>query len=288
VLSLKSSAPVEVRQIIPRHEAKSLAKRAKCRSTELAQPLHQIVAVAVRAQTQQAHRGAIMGRFLALVSVVLLAASLFAWHLETSGTTRVSTMSPDYARLIGATASLPGPLDVGRNIVQQLKEHFYDRGPNDKGLEIQLAYSLTRVMAGYLTAVAVPIGFLIGMSPIMNRALDPFIQILKPISPLTRIPLALYTIRDSGLSSIFEIFICSLRPMLINTAFAVGTVRKEWLNFARMLQAGVFRRAMTIILPAATPTMLTGVRTSIGTAWLVIVAAEILGAGTGIGYFVRN
>src|SRR5256714_1457486 len=144
------------------------------------------------------------------------------------------------------------------------------------------------VMAGYLLAVAfaIPIGFLIGMSPLMSKALDPFIQVLKPISPLAWMPLALYTIKDSGLSSIFVIFICSLWPMMINTAFGVAAVRKEWLNVARTLEVGTFRRAFTIILPAAAPTILTGMRISIGIAWLVIVAAEMLVGGTGIGYFV--
>jgi nitrate/nitrite transport system permease protein len=240
-----------------------------------------------------------MGRFLALraamVSIVLLAAFLLAWQLATSGTGTVATMNPEYAKLMGATASqgksaMPGPLEVGRNILRHLKDPFYDHGTNDKGLGIQLGFSIARVMAGYLVAVlvAIPIGFLIGMSPLMSRALDPFIQVLKPISPLAWMPLALYTIRDSSLSAIFVIFICSVWPMLINTAFGVGAVRKEWLNVARTLEVGVFRRAFTIILPAAAPTILTGMRISIGIAWLVIVAAEMLVGGTGIGYFVWN
>src|SRR5712671_961571 len=224
-----------------------------------------------------------MGKFLALraaiLSFLLLAAFLFAWHQATRGVGAVATMSPEYARLMGATATqgtsaMPGPLDVGAKLVEHLRHPFYDKGPNDKGLGIQLAYSIARVMTGYLLAVAVaiPIGFLIGMSPMMSRALDPFIQVLKPVSPLAWMPLALYTIKDSSLSSIFVIFICSLWPMLINTAFEVG----------------VLRRAFTIILPAAAPTILTGMRISIGIAWLVIVAAEMLVGGTGIGYFVWN
>jgi nitrate/nitrite transport system permease protein len=136
--------------------------------------------------------------------------------------------------------------------------------------------------------VAVPIGFLIGMSPLAYKALDPFIQILKPVSPLAWMPLALYTIKDSSLSAIFVIFICSLWPMLINTAFGVASVRKEWLNVARTLEVGPWRRAFTVILPAAAPTILTGMRISVGIAWLVIVAAEMLVGGTGIGYFVWN
>jgi nitrate/nitrite transport system permease protein len=187
-------------------------------------------------------------------------------------------------------SAMPGPLDVGATLWKHLKDPFYDRGPNDKGLGIQLAYSIGRVALGYGLAVlvAIPIGFLIGMSPLMSRALDPFIQLLKPVSPLAWMPLALYTIKDSGLSAIFVIFICSLWPMLINTAFGVAGTRREWLNVARTLEVGPFRRAVTVILPAAAPTILTGMRISIGIAWLVIVAAEMLVGGTGIGYFVWN
>jgi nitrate/nitrite transport system permease protein len=204
-------------------------------------------------------------------------------------------MDPEYAKLMGATATqgksaMPGPLEVGEQIFEHLRRPFYDNGPNDKGIGIQVAYSIARVAVGYLLAVAVaiPIGFLIGMSPLMSRALDPFIQVMKPVSPLAWMPLALYTIKDSGISSIFVIFICSLWPMLINTAFGVASVRKEWLNVARTLEVGALRRAYTIILPAAAPTILTGMRISIGIAWLVIVAAEMLVGGTGIGYFVWN
>ncbi len=136
--------------------------------------------------------------------------------------------------------------------------------------------------------MALPLGFLIGMSPLMSKALDPFIQVMKPVSPLAWMPLALYTIKDSSISAVFVIFICSLWPMLINTAFGVASVRKEWVNVARTLEVGTFRRAFTVILPAAAPTIVTGMRISIGIAWLVIVAAEMLVGGTGIGYFVWN
>jgi nitrate/nitrite transport system permease protein len=231
----------------------------------------------------------------AIVSILILFGFLGVWHLATRGSAPVQQMDPEYARLMGATATqgksaMPGPLDVGAKIWEHLRDPFYDRGSNDKGLGIQLAYSIARVLTGYLIAVvvAIPIGFLIGTSEVMSRALDPFIQVLKPISPLAWMPLALYTIKDSSLSSIFVIFICSLWPMLINTAFGVAAVRKEWLNVARTLEVGVFRRAFTIILPAAAPTILTGMRISIGIAWLVIVAAEMLVGGTGIGYFVWN
>jgi nitrate/nitrite transport system permease protein len=230
-----------------------------------------------------------------VVSVALFAAFILVWQIGTSGLGAVQQMDPEYAKLMGATATqgksaMPGPLDVGTKLWEHLKRPFYDNGPNDKGIGIQLAFSIARVLTGYLLAVAVaiPIGFLIGMSPLMNKALDPFIQVLKPISPLAWMPLALYTIKDSSLSSIFVIFICSVWPMLINTAFGVATTRREWLNVARTLEVGTLRRAFTIILPAAAPTILTGMRISIGIAWLVIVAAEMLVGGTGIGYFVWN
>src|ERR1700748_1305779 len=231
----------------------------------------------------------------ALVSVVLFAAFLGAWHLATRGIGEFAQMDPEHAKLMGLTATqgksaMPGPLDVGAKLWEHLKRPFYDNGPNDKGLGIQLGYSIARVGLGYLIAVlvAIPLGFLIGMSPLISRALDPFIQILKPISPLAWMPLALYTIKDSGLSAIFVIFICSVWPMLINTAFGVASVRKECITVARPLEVGTVRRAFTVILPAAAPTILTGMRISIGIAWLVIVAAEMLGGGSGIGYFVWN
>ncbi|MFN3867520.1 MAG: nitrate ABC transporter permease [Hyphomicrobiaceae bacterium] len=231
----------------------------------------------------------------AAVSVFLLATFLLAWHIAVSGGSGGQQMDPEYAKLMGLTATqgksaMPTPLDVGSTLWGHIKDPFYVRGTNDVGLGLQLGYSIMRVAAGYTLAliVALPLGFLIGMSPLMSRALDPFIQVLKPISPLAWMPLALYTIKDSGLSAIFVIFICSVWPMLINTAFGVANVRKEWVNVARTLEVGTLRKAFTVILPAAAPTIVTGMRISIGIAWLVIVAAEMLVGGTGIGYFVWN
>src|SRR3978361_1533229 len=216
-----------------------------------------------------------------LVSAPILAVFLLAWQIGTQGIKPVEQMDPEYARLMGLTATqgksaVPGPLDVGAKLGEHLKRPFYDNGPNDKGLGIQLGYSIARVGLGYLLAVmvAIPLGFLIGISPLINKALDPFIQVLKPISPLAWRPLALYTIKDSGLSAIFVIFICSVWPMLLNTAFGVSAVRKEWINVARTLEVGTVRRAFTVILPAAAPTILTGMRVSIGLAPLGSAAAR--------------
>ena len=231
-----------------------------------------------------------------LLSVAILLVFLAIWHAATRPEAGAQVVDADYAKLVGAEAAtgkksaFPTPADVGRKIWEHLNNPFFDKGPNDKGIGIQLAYSLARVMGGFLLAalVAIPIGFLIGMSPLIYRAFDPFIQVLKPISPLAWMPLALFTLQDSGVSSIFVIFICSVWPMLINTAFGVASVRREWLNVAKTLEVGPVRKAFRVILPAAAPTIMTGMRISIGIAWLVIVAAEMLVGGTGIGYFVWN
>jgi nitrate/nitrite transport system permease protein len=247
----------------------------------------------------------------ALLSLLLLALLLGVWHLATlqavpapavAKAPALTTEQIEYAKLMGkdpgaaaGTAEVkksgfPNLAQMASTIAGHLAEPFYDRGPNDKGIGLQLGYSLGRVALGYLiaAAVAIPLGFVIGMSPLAYRALDPFIQVLKPISPLAWMPLALYTIKDSSISGIFVIFICSVWPMLINTAFGVAGVRREWLNVARTLEVRPLRRAFEVILPAAAPTILTGMRISMGIAWLVIVAAEMLVGGTGIGYFVWN
>ena len=231
-----------------------------------------------------------------LLSIVILLVFLATWHAGTRQEAGAQVVDAEYAKLVGAEAAtgqksaFPAPADVGRKIWGHIKDPFYDKGPNDKGIGVQLAYSIARVLLGFALAalVAIPVGFLIGMSPLVYRALDPYIQILKPISPLAWMPLALFTLKDSNVSAIFVIFICSTWPMLINTAFGVASVRRDWLNVAKTLEVKPLRKALAVILPAAAPTILTGMRISIGIAWLVIVAAEMLVGGTGIGYFVWN
>lgn len=228
----------------------------------------------------------------AVVSVALLALTLFLWEASISAQSSGGELT-EYEILMGGAepkAGVPPPSEVFQKAYEQLSDPFYDKGPNDKGIGIQVGYSLYRVMSGYFLAalIAIPLGFLIGMSPLMYKALDPFIQVLRPISPLAWMPLALFIIQDSQASAIFVIFICSIWPMLINTAFGVAGVRKDWVNVARTHELGPLRTAFTVILPAAAPTILTGMRISIGIAWLVIVAAEMLVGGTGIGYYVWN
>ncbi|MFO7180290.1 MAG: nitrate ABC transporter permease [Pseudomonadota bacterium] len=228
----------------------------------------------------------------ALLSVVLLVVGLGVWELSSQSGSTAEAASAYDALVAGAeqTARIPPPSKIVALAAEQLRNPFYDAGPNDKGIGIQLLYSLGRVLSGYFAAllVAIPVGFLIGMSPLMMRALDPFIQVLKPISPLAWMPLALFLIEDSVASSVFVIFVCSLWPVLINTAFGVSSVSRDYLNVARTLEINPLKTAFTVILPAAAPTILTGMRISIGIAWLVIVAAEMLVGGTGIGYYVWN
>ncbi|PNG24358.1 nitrate ABC transporter permease [Methylocella silvestris] len=235
----------------------------------------------------------------AVLSLAILAVFLLTWQIATTPakTTAPSGADREYAELMGNSATgaalangVPTPAQFASLAWKQLSDPFYDRGPNDKGIGVQLAYSLGRVALGYAIAalIAIPLGFFIGMSPLLYAALDPYIQLLKPISPLAWMPIALYTIKDSATSAIFVIFICSVWPMLINTAFGVAGVRKDWLNVARTLEVGPLRKAFLVILPAAAPTIITGMRISMGIAWLVIVAAEMLIGGTGIGYFVWN
>jgi len=227
-----------------------------------------------------------------LTSLALLVLLLGVWELANQPPEATEALT-EYEMLMGGAdqeARVPPPSDVIELAYKELSNPFYDAGPNDKGIGIQLAYSVYRVMTGFLLAalIAIPVGFLVGMSPLMRKALNPFIQVLRPISPLAWMPLALFIIKDSETSSIFVIFICSIWPMLINTAFGVASVRSDWVNVARTHELSPLRTAFTVILPAAAPTILTGMRISIGIAWLVIVAAEMLVGGTGIGYYVWN
>jgi len=230
----------------------------------------------------------------AIVSVVLFVAFIGIWHLATRGTGAVAAMTPEYARLMGLTATqgksaMPGPLDVAAKLWEHLKRPFYDNGPNDKGLGIQLGYSIAARRARYLLAVmvAIPLGFLIGMSPLINKALDPFIQVLKPISPLAWMPLALTPSRIPGCRRFCDFHLLGVADAVEHCVRrcrrAQGMDQRRAHARSRHRQARIHRH-----FAGGGATILTGMRISIGIAWLVIVAAEMLVGGTGIGYFVWN
>lgn len=165
---------------------------------------------------------------------------------------------------------------------------FYRRGAGDLGIGWLLLASLRRVLIGFgLGAiVAIPIGFLIGMSEKAMLALNPVIQIFKPVSPLAWLPIALAIFNLADPSAIFVIFITSLWATIINTALGVASVPKDYLDVARVLEMPRWRRILKIVLPASLPYIFTGLRISLGVAWLVIVAVEMLTGGVGIGFFV--
>jgi nitrate/nitrite transport system permease protein len=189
-----------------------------------------------------------------------------------------------------AGRGIPGPMAVAATAGHMLANPFYNNGPNDKGIGLQLAASLWRLGIGWTVAslVAIMGGVALGLSPTLYRAVNPYVQVLKPVSPLAWMPLFLYTIKDSNQSAILVIFMSSLWPTLANTAFGVATIRRDYLNVAAILQLSWWRRLVTVILPAAAPAIVAGLRISIGSAWVAIVAAEMLIGGTGIGYFVWN
>lgn len=193
-------------------------------------------------------------------------------------------------------ARVPTPSEVYLQLKEDLKSPLRDKGPNDKGIGLHIFYSLTRVLAGFFVAalVGIPLGFVIGMSELMFKALNPFIQLLKPVSPLAWMPLALFTLMPihkvwgAELASSAVIFICCIWPMLLNTTFGVANVRKDWIKVAETHELSRFKTAYKVILPAAAPTIITGMRISIGIAWLVIVAVEMVSTNSGIGYYVWN
>ena len=189
-----------------------------------------------------------------------------------------------------AGKGIPGPVAVATTAAHMLAHPFYDNGPNDKGIGLQLAASLGRMAIDYTIAsvIAISLGVALGLSPVLYRAVNPYVQVLKPISPLAWMPLFLYTIRDSGQAAVLVIVMSSLWPTLANTAFGVASIKRDYLNVAAILQLSWPRRLLMVILPAAAPAILAGLRISVGSAWVAIVAAEMLIGGTGIGYFVWN
>ena len=183
---------------------------------------------------------------------------------------------------------LPTPWDALRANLDYITHPFYRRGPGDLGIGWLLLASLRRVFLGFFlgSVVAIPIGFLIGMSRKAMLAINPLIQIFRPVSPVAWLPIALAIFNLANPSAIFVIFITSLWPTIINTALGVSSVSKDYLDVSRVLEMSRWRRITKIIWPASLPYIFTGLRISLGIAWLVIVAVEMLTGGIGIGFFV--
>jgi nitrate/nitrite transport system permease protein len=186
--------------------------------------------------------------------------------------------------------SIPGPAQTWEAAAKLFADPFYSNGPNDQGIGWNILSSLKRVAIGFgiAAAVGIPLGFLLGRFAFMSRMLDPIISLLRPVSPLAWLPIGLLVLKKADPAATWTIFICSIWPMILNTAEGVRRVPQDYLNVARVLGLPESKVITKVLFPAVLPYMLTGIRLSIGTAWLVIVAAEMLVGGTGIGYFVWN
>jgi nitrate/nitrite transport system permease protein len=190
--------------------------------------------------------------------------------------------------LVAEHTGLPGPVKTWASALQVFAHPFYDNGPNDQGIGWNVLRSLARVAIGFgmAAAVGIPAGFLIGRFAFLSRMSSPIISLLRPVSPLAWLPIGLYVFKDAQPAAIWVIFISSIWPMIINTAVGVTRVPQDYLNVARVLRLPEWKVFTRILFPAVLPYMLTGVRLAIGVAWLVIVAAEMLTGGVGVGFWV--
>src|SRR5436190_9499038 len=183
---------------------------------------------------------------------------------------------------------LPSPLKTWQDSKLYVLQPFEKRGEMDQGIGLLAFYSLIRVAKGFLLgiAMATPLGFFLGVSPTLRRMLDPVIQVLRPISPLAWLPLGLILFRQSEPAALFTIAICSMWPTVMNTSMGVRAIPQDYLNVAKVLKLSRWKTFTKVLLPATLPYMFTGFRLSLGLAWLVIVAVEMLTGKTGIGGFL--
>ena len=184
--------------------------------------------------------------------------------------------------------SIPTPWDTFQQAVTIFSDPFYRKGPNDQGVGWNILMSLERVAVGFGLAalVGIPAGFMIGRFEFLSRMFNPLISLLRPVSPLAWLPIGLLVFKGANPAAIWTIFICSIWPMIINTAVGVQRVPQDYMNVAKVLNLSEWKIVTKILFPSVLPYMLTGVRLAVGTAWLVIVAAEMLTGGVGIGFWV--
>ncbi|MES2491379.1 MAG: nitrate ABC transporter permease [Pseudomonadota bacterium] len=186
------------------------------------------------------------------------------------------------------SAYLPGPDKTFHSAVEVFADPFYQRGPNDQGVGWNLLASLERVAKGFGLAalIGIPLGFALGRFASLSKAASPIISLLRPVSPLAWLPIGLAIFQAANPAAIFCIFICSVWPMIINTALGVASVPQDYLNVARVLQLSEWKVFTRILLPASIPYVLTGAKLALGIAWLAIVASEMLTGGVGIGFWL--
>jgi nitrate/nitrite transport system permease protein len=184
--------------------------------------------------------------------------------------------------------SLPSPLKTWEVSKPYLLSPFEKRGELDQGILRFTWYSLIRVAKGYTLAIVLgtPIGLLLGMSKGFTNTFDPIIQVLRPVSPLAWLPLGLVIFQKPEPAGIFTIAMCSMWPTVMNTALGVRSIPQDYINVARVLRLSPWKTLVKVTIPAAMPYMFTGFRLSLGIAWLVIVAAEMLTGAPGVGGFL--
>lgn len=193
-----------------------------------------------------------------------------------------------WATVAALTQGIPGPLKTWQSAVELFSDPFYINNPNDMGIGWNILSSLKRVATGFALAaiVGIPMGFVIGRYAFMSKMAAPIISLLKPVSPLAWLPIGLLVFKAADPAAIWVIFITAVWPMIINTAVGVSKVPQDYMNVAKVLNLSEWKVVTKILLPYVMPYMMTGVRLSIGAAWLVIVAAEMLTGGVGIGFWV--
>lgn len=193
-----------------------------------------------------------------------------------------------YVLLSALRSDLPKLAEIGSALGALLKDPWYNRGPNDQGILNLLYSSLKRVFSGFALGalVAIPLGVVMGSLPGVRRALDPVVQLLRPVSPLAWFPIGLVLFKSAEPATVFIIFITALWPTVINTAFGVSGVPQDFKNVARVFQFTPAQYVLRVLMPYALPHIVTGLRISFGIAWMVIVAAEMLSGKSGIGFFV--
>lgn len=242
-----------------------------------------------------------------LISVFLLVMFLLAWHLSTvRAGFDPKGLSADQLQLMEFNGDIirtpeggyawnpekeklsgvPGPLAVMEKARTELSEAFVKKGTNDHGIAYLVFYTVSRFAAGFLTAsiVAVMVGVLLGLNKALFQAVNPFIQILKPISPLAWMPLLLYTVKDPKWTAVLVVFMAAIWPTLATTAFGVASLRKDYLHVAAILQLSWPKKLFKVILPGAAPTIVNGLRISFGSALVAVVPAEMLLGELGLGY----
>jgi nitrate/nitrite transport system permease protein len=183
---------------------------------------------------------------------------------------------------------IPGPIRMVTDTWNYIIDPFFDNGGTDKGLGWQILISLQRVALGYVIAaiVGIVVGVILGSNLFIRRGADPVIQVLRTVPPLAWLPIALGVFQNSDPAAIFVIFITAVWPIIINTAMGVQQIPQDYKNVAKVLRLSPREYILSVLIPATVPYVFTGLRIGVGLAWLAIVAAEMLKANGGIGFFI--